>query len=51
MEAIEKVRNYLDQVFVRYKEEFGYHHINIFMSNNAAKHIIRIHRILTQNQG
>ncbi len=43
----ENVRTYLEQVYNRYKEEFGYHQINIFMSVNTAYHLIRIHRVLT----
>jgi hypothetical protein len=47
---MEKVKVYIDQVYNRYKEEFGYHQINIFISENACSHIIRIHRILTFTQ-
>ena len=47
---MEKVKVYVDQVYNRYKEEFGYHQINIFISENACNHIIRIHRVLTFTQ-
>ncbi|RMZ99778.1 dynein gamma flagellar outer arm-like [Brachionus plicatilis] len=50
-ESLDKVRSYLEQVYNRYKEEFGYYQINIFLSENAAYHIIRIYRILTFTQG
>ncbi len=50
VDDLEKIRAYLEQVYNRYKEEFGYYSINIFMSQNAANHIIRIHRILTFTQ-
>lgn len=44
---IENVRSYLEQVYNRYKEEFGYHQISIFLSENAAYHLMRIHRVLS----
>ena len=50
IETLEKVRVYLEQVYNRYKEEFGYHQINVFMSENAALHIVRIHRVLAFSQ-
>ena len=50
VESMEKVRTHIVQVYNRYKEEFGYHQINIFISENACNHIIRIHRVLTFTQ-
>ena len=50
VESMEKVRTHIEQVYNRYKEEFGYHQINIFISENACNHIIRIHRVLTFTQ-
>jgi hypothetical protein len=47
LDSIEKARAHIEQVFNRYKEEFGYHQINLAISENIADHIIRIHRILT----
>lgn len=49
LESIEKVRLYIEQVYVRYKEEFGYYQVNIFLSENIVLHLMRIHRILTQS--
>lgn len=46
VESFEKVRLHIEQLFNRYKEEFGYHQINIACSENVALHIARIHRIL-----
>ena len=43
----DQITKYLEQVYNRYKEEFGYHQINLFLSENATMHIIRIYRILT----
>jgi hypothetical protein len=48
--SVEKIRSYLDQVVNRFREEYGYHQMNIFLSENAVHHIIRIHRILAFNQ-
>lgn len=47
VESIEKVRSYVEQVYNRYKEEFGYHQINLFLSVNATYHLMRIHRVLS----
>ena len=47
VESLESVRSYIEQVYNRYKEEFGYHQINIFLSVNAAYHLMRIHRVLS----
>ncbi len=50
VDSLETVRGYIEQVFNRYKEEFGYHSINIFLSINAAYHLMRIHRVLSLPQ-
>ena len=50
VDSLEKVRLYLDQVCNRYREEYGYNSINAFMSENAANHLIRIHRVLSFTQ-
>ena len=50
LESIENVRSNIEQVLNRYKEEFGYHSINIFLSENIVRHLMRIHRILTFSQ-
>jgi len=50
VENLETVRGHIEQVFNRYKEEFGYHSINIFLSKNAAYHLMRIHRVLSLPQ-
>ena len=47
LDSISKARSQIEQAFIRYREEFGYYQINLTVSENVAKHIIRIHRILS----
>jgi hypothetical protein len=51
LDSIEKARIHIEKACIRYKEEFGTHQINLSISENVAKHIIRIHRILTFSHG
>jgi hypothetical protein len=50
IESIEQVRLFMERLYNRYREEFGYHQISLFLSENATYHILRIHRILTFTQ-
>ena len=51
LESLEKARLHIEQALIRYKEEFGSYQINLSISENVAKHIIRIHRILSFSHG
>ena len=51
LDSIEKARSHIEQACIRYKEEFGSHQINLSISENIAKYIIRIHRVLSFSHG
>lgn len=47
MESLNQVRKAIEQVAMRYREEFGYHTFSLAVSENTALHIIRMHRVLS----
>ncbi|CAF0936921.1 unnamed protein product [Rotaria sordida] len=46
VESLSQLRKAIDQVAMRYREEFGHHTFSLPVSENIALHIIRMHRIL-----
>ncbi len=49
MESLNQVRKAIEQVAMRYREEFGYHTFSLSVSENVALHIIRMHRVLSHS--
>ncbi|CAF1326895.1 unnamed protein product [Adineta steineri] len=47
LESVSNLRKIIDQVALRYREEFGHHAFSLSISENTALHIIRMHRILS----
>ncbi|CAF0874114.1 unnamed protein product [Rotaria sordida] len=46
VESLSQLRKAIDQVAMRYREEFGHHTFSLPVSENIALYIIRMHRIL-----
>ncbi|CAF4586290.1 unnamed protein product, partial [Rotaria sp. Silwood2] len=44
VESLSQLRKAIDQVAMRYREEFGHHTFLLPVSENIALHIIRMHR-------
>jgi hypothetical protein len=49
VESLSQLRKSIDQVAMRYREEFGHHTFSLAVSENSALHIIRMHRILSHS--
>ena len=45
--SLSQLRNTIDQVATRYREEFGQHTFSLSVSENIALHILRMHRVLS----
>ncbi|CAF4737085.1 unnamed protein product, partial [Rotaria sp. Silwood1] len=49
VESLSQLRKAIDQVAMRYREEFGHHTFSLSVSENIALHIIRMHRVLSHS--
>ncbi|CAF3476774.1 unnamed protein product [Rotaria socialis] len=49
VESISQLRKAIEQVAMRYREEFGHHTFTLPVSENIALHIIRMHRVVSHS--
>ncbi|CAF5227656.1 unnamed protein product, partial [Rotaria magnacalcarata] len=49
VESISQLRKAIEQVAMRYREEFGHHTFALPVSENIALHIIRMHRVVSHS--